>query len=246
MPFIDSSFVFGINNDEGKIHYLRNVLRDWPRNAICWTQLALSYSRLGVNKKAERCINNALLLAPNNRYVLRSASRFFVHIDEASHAAWVLRRSLRTSRDPWLMAAEISISQILDRRSSFLKKATELLGSSSFLPRSISELATSIGVYELESGSRGKARRNFMLGAEDPNGNVRAQLQWVRIHDEHLLPSDMYFEESDSDHEARALSLRIEGKWEKAISSCEQWGEEEFFSERPFCMGSYICDRGIR
>ena len=92
----------------------------------------------------------------------------------------------------------------------------------------------------MEYGSRGKARKNFLIGAKDPNGNVRAQLQWVRIHDEYLLPSNMNFEERDSDHEARALSLRVEGKWQGAISSCEQWGDDEFFSERPFCMGSYI------
>ena len=117
---IDSSFVFKLDTDKRKIRFLRSVLRDWPRNAICWTQLALSYSRLGINKKAERCINIALSLAPHNRYVLRSASRFFVHIDESPRAAWELKRSITDFSRPVVNGC---------RKSPFLKYLVDGLHS---------------------------------------------------------------------------------------------------------------------
>lgn len=223
-----------------KIGYLRKVLHQWPRNAICWTQLGLLYSRVGIVEKARRCVEIALSLAPNNRYVLRSACRFFVHVNDASRAAWVLRQSARTPGDPWLLAAEISCSHILGVSSPLLSRGIRVLEREALPARHVTELAASIGTFELENGSERKAKKSFGIGAKSPNGNVKAQLQWLRIGHAHVVPPNASLDDGVDDHEARALGFRVEGDWLGAIASCEEWGSDEFFSERPFCLASYI------
>jgi hypothetical protein len=49
----------------------------YPQNALGWVELALSYTIDEHFDRAERALLVALQLAPNNRHVLRSASRFF-------------------------------------------------------------------------------------------------------------------------------------------------------------------------
>jgi hypothetical protein len=55
------------------------------------------------------------MLAPNHRFALRSAARFFLHVGKPDDAQTILRRSEATRRDPWLMAAEIAVSTVADR-----------------------------------------------------------------------------------------------------------------------------------
>ena len=74
--FIDQSLSDSTLHIHHKIRYLKGVLQRWPRNAICWTQLGLLYSRVGVVHKAKRCVEIGLSVAPHSRYVLRSACRF--------------------------------------------------------------------------------------------------------------------------------------------------------------------------
>ena len=238
--FIDQSLSDSTLSNNRKIRYLKDVLQRWPRNAICWTQLGLLYSRVGVNHKAQRCVEIGLSIAPHSRYVLRSACRFFVHMNDATRAVWELRRCERTPKDPWLMAAEISCSQILSQSSPLLLRGIKELGRKRLPPWSVTELAASIGTFEIENGSQLKAKRFFRVGAEAPNGNVKAQLQWLRIHHAKGVPANAPLRDSLDDHEACALDLRVDGRWSEAILSCEEWGKDEFFSERPFCLGSYI------
>ena len=138
------------------------------------------------------------------------------------------------------MAAEISCSHILGQSSPLLVRGTKVLDRKGLPPWFVTELAASIGTFELENGSLRKAKKVFRVGAEAPNGNVKAQLQWLRIHHADVVPANAPPRGSIDDHEACALSLRVDRNWSGAISSCEEWGKDEFFSERPFCLGSYI------
>ena len=235
-----STFALSGLKEHGKIAYMKSVVRTYPRNAVCWTDLALLYCRVGVVHKASRCMDIALALAPNNRYVLRSACRYFVHIDDMQRAIWVLRRARRTKHDPWLMASEIACSHIVGESSPLLKRGARMLDANDLPPWFVTELAASVGTFELKNGSRRQARRQFKVGAKNPNDNVKAQLQWLRIADVDMVPSEEVDLEGDFDHEARALSCRVDGDWRGAIASCERWGDDEVYSERPFCLGSYV------
>ena len=51
-------------------------------NPIVWVELARLYIMHDQVEKAERALLTALHLAPDNRFVLRSATRFFIHTDQ--------------------------------------------------------------------------------------------------------------------------------------------------------------------
>ena len=72
-----------------------------PRNALSWVDLALEHLVQGLPDKSRKSIAVALHLAPENRFVLRSASALFVEIDELDRALYVLEKSSRAKSDPW-------------------------------------------------------------------------------------------------------------------------------------------------
>ena len=72
------------------------------------------------SQKAERAIRAALQLAPNNRFVLRSAARF-IHIGEPEIARTLLVGAEAIQSDPWLMASEIAIAEFLGKPSRLPK-----------------------------------------------------------------------------------------------------------------------------
>lgn len=223
-----------------KIAYLKRALHKWPRNAIVWTQLALLYCQLGVEEKAKRCIRIATSLASSNRYVLRSAARFFVHIDDAEQGRDLLRNTARTKYDPWLLAAEISASQVMRRTSTLLKVGSNLLERREFTPSDTTELAASLGTEELDKGSIRKAKKLFGQGARAPNDNVRAHLQWVESNHSDASPSTNLEFSEESDNEARAFGYERMEDWNSAVESAWAWGGDEPFSERPFVFGSHL------
>ncbi len=228
------------SDDRLKIAHLRGLLRRWPRNAVAWAQLALLYCRLGLNEKAQRCLNVALALGSTNRYVLRSAARFFVHRKDPGQAGYLLRESGRGEFDPWILAAEISVRHISGRPSSLVRAGSKLLASRRFLPSATAELAASLGTVEIERGSRRSARRMFELSAVEPNDNVRAQLLWLKIRHGEDVFRESVVTMGAYDHEARALAYRRTKNWKAAIQKCTDWGLDEGFSSRPFRLGSFV------
>lgn len=68
-----------VSSDERrvKIRKLRISLREFPRNPLAYMDLAREYVALGQPLSAAKAVETALALAPNNRFVLRSTSRFF-------------------------------------------------------------------------------------------------------------------------------------------------------------------------
>ena len=187
--FVDAELSNPLWSNYYKIACLKRVLKKWPRNPIVWIELALMYCREGVERKASQCISTALYLAPDNRYVLRCAARFFVHLEDPERASALLRSSVRTRHDSWLLSAEIAASQIADKRSPLLKTATKVLSSKRIRHRDTTELAASLGTQELVHGASKVARRLFKLSAIDPNDNVKAQIQWVLLNHKAAAPN---------------------------------------------------------
>lgn len=55
-----------------KVRYLKRLLYQEPKNSVAWIDLARNYVVLGSNEKAQRAVEIALNLNPNNRFILRS------------------------------------------------------------------------------------------------------------------------------------------------------------------------------
>ncbi len=62
-------------------------------NPIVWVELSRLYIMHGQERKAERAMLTALHLAPDNRFVLRSATRLFIHTDQFDKALYYLKKA---------------------------------------------------------------------------------------------------------------------------------------------------------
>ncbi len=220
------------------ISSLRSRLRRFPRDAFAWVDLARLYTVLGQLAPAERAITNALAISPNDRFVLRSGSRFFLHADDKEQALAHLQRSSATQNDPWLMAAEISFAQILNRRSRTATMARRRVSTGDWHPRSESELQGALATMLMKDGSGRSARKMFQQSLIDPTENAVAQAQWASGHTEGLVVPSASLSGLEAS-EARALKARGAESWSDVISECWSWAELEPTSVRSMIMGSF-------
>ena len=236
--------VVGLETSESqsKIHRIRQLLHDDPRNAILWVDMARHYATLG---QALRAMRNAVTLAPNNRFALRSAARLHVHIGDPEEAQQILLRSDATVKDPWLRAAEIAISNLADRPSKFAKSSRRALGSTDIHPSQISELASAVATLELTVGNARGARKFFNQALIDPTDNSVAQANWasrflsnVGLEEKHLALPRTY--------EANAWSHYYAGKWSDSFAESLSWFRDEPFSAGPPTIGSFIAIAALK
>lgn len=111
----------------------------------------------------------AVHLAPNDRYILRSAARCFLHLNDPETALRIVTNAPRTDDDPWLLAAHVSISSLMEKAPRLFRRAREI-SSSSVAPFHNSELLASLGTLEVFSDR--KARKLLGL-TERPDRKCR-------------------------------------------------------------------------
>jgi len=222
-----------------RVAEVRRALRRVPRNPIAWVELARRYSNLGQLEPAERALRTAVGLAPNNRFVLRAAARFYVHFRDPATARDILRRSQRTPDDPWLLAAEIVASEVAGGTSRWLKRGQRMTESGSFDPLHISELAGAIGTLEHDHGNRRQVRRYFERAMIRPTENTVAQAGWVARH---MAGFESPIESTRVRRafEAEAWARVQEGNFANALDQSRAWLRDEQFSTRPALLGSWI------
>jgi tetratricopeptide (TPR) repeat protein len=222
-----------------RIRALRSQLQDAPRNALLWVDLARAYSMLGQRDHAVRAMERALGLVRNNRFILRSAARLFVHLDESHRAHKLLVESQSTRFDPWLLAAEIAVAAVAERKPIFIKQGRDLLQSGRFSSLQTAELASAIATLEMIAGDTRKARRLFRESLIDPNDNSLAQAEWAATKIDGIDVAPELLSRPRS-FEARACDDHRGGRWAAAIRETENWFLDEPFSSRPAAFGSYL------
>ena len=222
-----------------RVHTLRLWLRAAPRDSISWVDLSLAYIALGQRERAKRCMASALHLAANNRFTLRAASRLWIHLDDPERAHDVIFKSDLTPHDPWLLSAEIAISDTIGKTSRFIKRARRVLSGRAFSPRHLSELASAIATLEQESGKVIKSRRLYDQSLENPTENSIAQAEWastrdpgMRFEKDHLKVKNTF--------EARSEVFYKDGDWDRAAYACHDWQSDQPFSKQPGVFGSYV------
>ena len=222
-----------------RIAAYRHNLRSSPRDSLLWVDLAREYSALGQIEPARRALRIAMGLSPDNRFVLRSASRFHLHAHDPEQAHALLLSSPATPRDPWLLSAEIVAAQAHGKKSRLIKRSQRLLAADKFHPRHTSELASALGTLELKTGRRKTARNLIEQALVDPTENAVAQAAWVARH----VPS---FEVPDSSlatpraYEAVAWEAMAEENFDLAVRSSHEWFGDEPFATRPALFGSWV------
>ncbi len=228
-----------------QIQTLKTSLINYVRNPVGWVELARLYQMIGQSDQASRSIRIALNLAGDNRFVVRSAARFLIHVEEEDKAHHILLRSEATKYDPWLLSAEIAAASVAGRTTRNAKKARQLIENSNFTLFSKSELACALATLEMSNGANRQAKKLFEYSLIEPTDNSVAQVTWasksltsLALEDSHLsIPLTF---------EAAALNSRKNGDWNNVVSNCQQWHLDESFSTRPCVLGSFIASEILR
>jgi tetratricopeptide (TPR) repeat protein len=235
----NTSKEFGLHEAQQTIRNSRARLIDGPRNVAGWLDLSLAYSVLGLSDNARRAMTVALGLAPNHRVILRAAARLLVHLGDADVAHALIRRHPRTPTDPWLMATEISISQVLERPALFAARGRRFAQEHAGQPAYVTELAGAVASAENSAGEHRRAHKLYQLSLLEPTDNVVAQVQYLTQTDRSLkyginglnLPSAV---------EARTWRAMTDERWDDALREAMEWQADEPFSGRPATAVSYL------
>jgi len=234
---------------QSQIAMHKRRVREYPRNAFAWADLARLYASSGQLAKAHDAIDVSIILAPENRFILRSAARFFVHASgkipkvSIDQGLRLLRKSRLLREDPWLMAAEIAVSAIAEDPTRILRRAKTLADADALHPWDLSELNGALGTLAIEQGGLGKPSKLFNRSLRQPTENALAQAQWASDAHQAVTIMPRSFEEFRAPpFEALALKHRTEGKWSEAIDDCRAWSTMEPTSTRPLILGAFIAE----
>ena len=227
-----------------QVRSLRRMLRLEPNDPIVWVELARTYATLSHRDHARRCIRCALQLAKNNRFVLRSATRFLLHEEDADTAHSILLEAEATPFDPWLIAAEVAVGSIRNGRPKLVKSARRMLADTSVSESQITELASAMATLELESGNFRKSKKLFRRSLRGPTENSMAQAVWA-TRKGIVLDISNEFESVSNSYEARTLHSTHTGSWNDCIVPCRSWHYYQPFSRRPSIQGSFVASTAL-
>ena len=224
-----------------RIRELKHYLISFPYNSIAWVELSRCYSVLGQEKKALQTMKYAIQLSPDNRFVIRCATRLFSHYNELDLALYILRHSGMLKSDPWVLSAEVAINTIKGKVSHLLKRGIEIIDSNNYSPFSTTELAASIATVHLFEGDRKKSRKMFTKSLISPNDNSIAQVEWVlNSKDKNLLDKETINIKTQHSYEALAINNFYNNNLIESLNNTCQWFCDMPFSKRPVMMGSCI------
>ncbi|NWC48925.1 hypothetical protein HX788_04890 [Pseudomonas edaphica] len=222
-----------------RIASLRNSLRTSPRNTLAWVDLAREYLSLGQTKPAERAMTVALNLAPSHRWVSRVASTLFIHLEEYEKSHFLLAKHPALRSDPWIASAELSVAQLMGKTSRNLSAARRIQ-EQGLHPRHTTELASSLGTLEIESGAMKRGKMYLRNSLLYPNRNTLAQAVWAEQRHDIKYASHTQVQSLEIAYEAKARESFIQGEADSAISHALDWLEAEPFSSKPPVLASYI------
>jgi tetratricopeptide (TPR) repeat protein len=223
--------------DRSLIKSLKKTIRTHLNNPIAWSDMALLYAVLGQGKKCRRAMQFAIALGKQNRFVLRSASRCFLHIEEPEYAIKILRDSEMCGIDPWVTSAEIALSEWMNISSSFVKVGQQLVKNSNLSPFSLSELLACLSTLEIKNGALKKGKALLRDVLIDPSENALAQVEWITklIHTE--IQTDIPIPAS---YEAQARHHLRKKEFLESLNATKKWAKFQPFSSRPLISASFI------
>ena len=233
-----SAIPTGISSPRAEKQKWRQRTRMYPANALAWVELSLHDVIAGRKKAAARSMIVALQLAPTNRHVLRSASRLFLHLDDAERAYDIIAKCDAIGSDPWLMAAELSIAKLAGRKPKYFAQGRRIVENGGLIPRQITELAGAIGTLELGAGRRRKARDYFRQSVVDPTGNALAQAEWASPLFGFKLVTKQHLTAVPEADEAKVFQLLHEESFSKVPDVCRRWMRTEKYAIRPYEIAS--------
>lgn len=221
-----------IDHSKEQVRKYRAQLRNAPRDPVKLVELSREYAILGSLKKAIRMMDIAVILAPANRYVLRSAARLFVHAGEIDKAHYVLKRAPSLRLDPWLLAAEIAVASMEDHTSDNVRTGIRKMDDANYSPLDVSELASAIATLEMKNANYKAARKLFKQALSKPTENSIAQAEWASRSMQNLKVEVLEFDVPRK-YEALAWSHFKQGEFNRAFSEGKNWIRDQPFAVSP-------------
>lgn len=240
VPITGEETWFRVDARHAVVSHIREELGRKPRNPTKWVDLALAQTLLGQSGKARRSITTALALAPLNRFVLRSAVRFFIHIEDPEAAQYTLK-SAKGSSDPWILAAEIASDEAAGSAPSSMKEALFVLSSGNFSSWAISELACTVAHAEFNGGRDKRARKFLDQASPQPTENAAAQIAFESQRGGFTVRPA---QDPERRFEAEALEARWQKDWSAAMNSGLKWQNDQPFAVEPAAFLSYVAAVG--
>ena len=224
-----------------EIARLRESVRDYPVNPIAWCDLSLSYAAIGEKDKGKEAMRVAMGLAKHNRFILRSASRCFMHLDEPDKAVSILNKSGLCAIDPWIASAEIAISEAKGLKSKCIGKAKDLVGNENLTAFSRSELAAGLGTIEMKSGSMRRGKKIMRQAVIEPTENALAQVEWASSFFKIDFNDMIDLRKSvPASYEARAVHAYYGKEFAESLKASEKWARFQFLSSRPIIHSTFV------
>jgi tetratricopeptide (TPR) repeat protein len=222
-----------------RVAALKHRVRVNPRDALSWIELGRWHATLGQKEKARAAVLSAVALVDSDRYIVRSAARFFCHIEEPDLALWTLRRARLVMVDPWLSASLVAVATKLDESEKAMRTWRRAFAIDVAPSFEKSELAAALGTVELKLGNERRAKKWLRAALVEPAENAIAQASWVSRRVMNLdIPPDLAIKEDC--YEAVAWARAESGDVVSAIANCRSWLDEEPFSARPAIVGSFV------
>lgn len=230
-----------LDNSKLKLEIKKNKekLKNFIYNPIFYVELSRLYSIFGLKEKAVKNMKIALNLSPENRFVLRAATRLFSHFGHFGYIHGIIRKSEQVKIDPWITASEIALATILKKHSKFIKIGRGMINSDNFNWYSLTELASSIATLEFFNGNRKNTKKLLNKSLIDPNDNSLAQIEWLNKEDFilNVNPNDYNVL---NNFEALALNNYFKYDYKSAYQNCIKWFLDLPFTKRPIIFGSHI------
>lgn len=227
------------NAAETIIRGARRRLAVYAENPLAWVDLARGLAQVDKMRDAERAMRTGLALGPESRFVLRSATRFFIHNRSPDVAHDLLIRAESTPFDPWLVASEIAAATAAGKRPTLVKTGRRMIESKDLSEWHLNELVASLATTEFLNGSNLKARRLFRRSLTEPSENTVAQARWAAGQGVGLtIPEDALI--LPKAFEARAWTSYGDENWSQALTNSQQWLADQPFSARPAALGSFV------
>lgn len=233
--------VFPATTHQDLISKIKQQLNKYPNNSLMWVELSREYTILGQYEKAKKSIHTAYGLSPENRTVLRAIARYYTHLSEQDKALFYLRKSTLVDMDPWVLAAEISISNLIGKSSKKIKRAQQIIDSNNYSPLSISELASELGTMEFASGNFKLGKRRLKSATIDPFENAVAQIAWINesvCNITNIIGTIPITIECNYEAQMRFCIQRQD--WENAQKCAGLWQEYQPFSHDAALISSFI------
>lgn len=220
------------NINKERIGFLRKMIHRYPFNPVWYSELALAYTKLGLNRKAVDSMSIAIHLAPNSRYISRSAARLFLHIGDMDRAHDVLIRNSAIASDPWIVASEIGVNALRGRSSRFMKSGILMVDSGDYSAFSVTELASAIGSIEFYH-SRKKCKSFINKALIMPNDNSLSQAEWLLSLDNSMKFTFSDYSMLKNKYEADARKAFLRNDYSLALEASISWIEEMPFAKTP-------------